>query len=402
MSSILNNSKLSVLQRRKTLAEVNHSSVQENESPPKRRRRSDTQLSELYMSHLRDASQLRVVAERMSWLKLAPLIMPEYPVDFEYIFKNWGMEIVSKLGEGSFSEVYRVRTRFNGENDFDVFKLIPVGQPGQPAFDHMLPEMSMCLAGRCLLESPRHRAPSFLSLRGTHLVQGQQTEDMIYAYEAFRRKCPQETEQPHPLDRPKNQFYVVFYTSYDGCELETELPKLSGDIRASIVLQVTYALAAAEQSFEFEHRDLHLSNVVLKDCDESDLEFRISGNRFRIKSFGKRAAVIDYGMCRLVVDEALHSTFEPEILVGPGMQRWTYREQHRMLGGNYENRCLETNGLWIRFIIRKLFKKRPISAKVFYAAQINRLYSELCENHLSARRCVEILENCELNQTLSI
>ena len=74
--------------------------------------------------------------------------MPEYPVDFEYIFKTWNMEIVSKLGEGSFSEVYRVRKRGQPEDDFDVFKVIPVGQPGQPTFDDLLPEMSMCLVGR--------------------------------------------------------------------------------------------------------------------------------------------------------------------------------------------------------------------------------------------------------------
>ena len=58
------------------------------------------------------------------------------------------MSIVSKLGEGSFSEVYRVRKEFDREDEFDVFKVIPVGQPGQPTFDDMLPEMSMCLAGR--------------------------------------------------------------------------------------------------------------------------------------------------------------------------------------------------------------------------------------------------------------
>lgn len=58
------------------------------------------------------------------------------------------MKIVSKLGEGSFSEVYRVRSKKTSGDDFDVLKVIPVGQPGQPSFDEMLPEMSMCLAGQ--------------------------------------------------------------------------------------------------------------------------------------------------------------------------------------------------------------------------------------------------------------
>lgn len=233
-------------------------------------------------------------------------------------------------------------------------------------------------------------------------MQGALTDEMISAFDEFRRLKPKESEQPHPLKRPAKQFYVAFYTSYDGRELESALAELSGDERTSIVLQVTYALAAAELSFEFEHRDLHLSNIVVKDCDERELEFRINAKPFAVRSFGKRAALIDYGMCRLVVDETLHSPFEPEILVGSGLQRRTYREQHRLLNGDYHNRCLKTNGLWIKFLIQKCFRRRPVNAKLCYAAQVNRLYSELCENDLSALQCVELLENCDLNVSQSL
>lgn len=233
-------------------------------------------------------------------------------------------------------------------------------------------------------------------------MQGPLTKEMVSAYESFREQKPGETEQKHPAERHRRQFYVVFYTSYDGCELEKELPNLSGDVRASVIMQVVYALAAAELGFEFEHRDLHLSNIVVQDSDVPEFDFRIGGQDFSIKSFGKRAALIDYGMCRLIVEDVLHSPFEPEILVGAGLQRSTYRKQHRLLGGNYLNRCLETNGLWILFLIKKLFPKRPVSSRLFYGAKVNRLFAELSSNHLSARHCVEILEDCRLDETLSI
>lgn len=61
----------------------------------------------------------------------------------------------------------------------------------------------------------------------------------------------------------------------------------------SITKQVTFALAVAETAFEFEHRDLHISNILVKPtADEYNL-FIISGQEYRVESCGFKVCLID-------------------------------------------------------------------------------------------------------------
>lgn len=100
-------------------------------------------------------------------------MIPEYPVSFDYIFDQWDVEVVSKIGEGSFSEVFRVRPVDFSEKDVGaheeyVFKVVPVGNHGQPKFEDLLPEMHMTLAGRYVMGLKPHWA--CYSKRGRSLI----------------------------------------------------------------------------------------------------------------------------------------------------------------------------------------------------------------------------------------
>ncbi|XP_022693253.1 uncharacterized protein LOC111262899 isoform X2 [Varroa jacobsoni] len=359
-------------------------------------------------------------------LKVLPLVIPEYPVNFTYLLNSWDIEVVAKIGEGSFSEVFQVRKiepsgDENTQTEY-VIKVVPVGNHGQPKFDDLLPEMHMSLAGRDLQESDVNRAPTFIGLQGMHLVYGEFTDEMASACQIFATNFPDDAEHPLPSERPVDQYFIVFFTSYDGVELETILPKLTTEQKCSIVLQITLGLAAAEAAFDFEHRDLHLSNLVVSDyeinnndtsndddggcasiattvsSDNNDhssmIEFRVEGKSYWVNSFGKKIALIDYGMSRLVVDETLYTSFSSSILEGHNLQRKTYREQHKLVGGigNYRTAMPETNGLWIKFLICKLFPKRPLNPnKAQYAIQVNQLYEALMLKPVCARNCLSLL-----------
>lgn len=241
-----------------------------------------------------------------------------------------------------------------------------------------------------------------------HLVRGEYTVAMASACSRFALENPTGTEHPPPDQRPIDQFFIVFFTSYEGLELEQQLPKLSPAQKCSIVLQITLGLAAAEAAFNFEHRDLHLSNLVISDYvnanGDDTIEFCVEGRDYSVKSFGKKAALIDYGMSRLVVDETLYTSFTSSILVGRDMQRKTYQAQFDLVQreGGYRAARPETNGLWIEFLIRKCFRKIPISSsRALYADQINRLHEILNRTPMCALDCLAVLTDCGTCSTLN-
>ncbi|OQR78115.1 serine/threonine-protein kinase haspin-like [Tropilaelaps mercedesae] len=364
-------------------------------------RRSFTRIKERHSQHS-VCKPCYVQLERIKYEKVLPLVVPEYPVSFTYLLNSWDLEVAAKIGEGSFSEVFCVTKVEPLAGHAYVIKVVPVGEHGQPRFEDLLPEMCMSLAGRNLLESDINRAPTFIGLQGLHLARGQYTPEMVAACEQFALDNPGEAEHPLPTERPVDQYFIVFFTSYDGVELESTLPVLTPAQKCSIVLQITLGLAAAEAAFDFEHRDMHLSNLVVSDYPSirngspanSLIEFRVEGRSHWVNSFGKKVALIDYGMSRLVVDETLYTSFSSSILEGRNMQRKTYREQHELVGGNggYRTARPETNGLWIKFLICKLFPKRPVNpSKASYAAQVNRLYEVLSTKAVCARSCIPLI-----------
>ena len=74
----------------------------------------------------------------------------------------------------------------------------------------------------------------------------------------------------------------------------------------SILTQVTFALAAAEDAYDFEHRDLHVSNILVKKTDKLGVEFVIKGRSYKVESCQVRASIIDMTFSRFTYSKSLH------------------------------------------------------------------------------------------------
>ena len=70
----------------------------------------------------------------------------------------------------------------------------------------------------------------------------------------------------------------------------------------SIFLQIAHALAVSERALEFEHRDLHWGNILVKECEanpEDTVLFRVSlEETYSVQSAGVLATVIDCSLSR--------------------------------------------------------------------------------------------------------
>lgn len=73
----------------------------------------------------------------------------------------------------------------------------------------------------------------------------------------------------------------------------------------SVLSQVAYALAVAEEMLQFEHRDLHWGNVLVRPTDTENIKYRLKGKPVSVPSQGVEASVIDFTMSRLTKGKLL-------------------------------------------------------------------------------------------------
>ena len=55
----------------------------------------------------------------------------------------------------------------------------------------------------------------------------------------------------------------------------------------------------AEEALQFEHRDLHWGNVLVRPTEEEEIVYKLRDQEVRIPTMGVEASVIDYSLSRL-------------------------------------------------------------------------------------------------------
>jgi hypothetical protein len=80
---------------------------------------------------------------------------------------------------------------------------------------------------------------------------------------------------------------------YFICYKERIRTKSRKEVLVSISSQLIALIAIAEEELEFEHRDLHSSNILIKRTNEEFAKYCINGNPFRIKLNGYFVTIID-------------------------------------------------------------------------------------------------------------
>ena len=56
----------------------------------------------------------------------------------------------------------------------------------------------------------------------------------------------------------------------------------------------------AENSFEFEHRDLHWGNILVRECSDAIQEFILDGMSHHVETHNVKATIIDFSLSRFV------------------------------------------------------------------------------------------------------
>ena len=207
----------------------------------------------------------------------------------------------------------------------------------------------------------------FIPLERVAVCKGPYDKLLLKAWDSYDFRKGSENENPAVW--AKDQLYVVFSTRNGGIDLENFNLHNSKEA-ISVLLQVTVALAVAEEACGFEHRDLHWGNILCK-RDKVDLEAtntrkaRLNGVDVTLDTYGVTASIIDFTLSRVEIKDESDVVFcdlslDPELFEGPkdDAQSETYRRMRKALNNQWGASCPQTNAFWLHYLADTMLTKK--------------------------------------------
>lgn len=167
--------------------------------------------------------------------------------------------------------------------------------------------------------------------------------------------------------------YVISVMRHDGQPLWWMMThkKLTAEQLSSVLVQVIVGIAIAETVYLYEHRDLHVSNILIKKTSNSLIPFVLNGKRYNILSNGVKATIIDATFSRLshngkVYYRDLTSTLRAygskKTPTRMSLQNRSYRQMVHITKNNWEQFAPKTNLIWLTYLCETLMKNEIMTA----------------------------------------
>ena len=214
--------------------------------------------------------------------------------------------MILQVGEGAFGEVFLLPSD-EDEGDNVVVKIVPVngdvlvnGQPQMKLID-MLAEIIISTELSRL--SSGSEAPGFLTVLRCNLTEGRYPDTLLQKWDDYDREKGSENDRPDDSlfgDKADTQKFVSLELKNGGQDLEN-ITLLNAAQGWAVFQQVAHATAIAEKILQFEHRDLHWGNVLVKSCQEKTIQYSYGQEAFEVETFGVRSTIIDFSLSRLSV-----------------------------------------------------------------------------------------------------
>ncbi|CAI8047888.1 Serine/threonine-protein kinase haspin [Geodia barretti] len=282
------------------------------------------------------------------------------PLPLTDFFTQQMVESVHKLGEGTFSEVFGCVSDTGTQL---AVKVIPIegdqlyNDERQTTYEEVLTEMVITkeLSQLEAQENASHFTENFLQIHRVTLAQGEYPVFLLKSWDSYAKTHVVENDRPDSF--PAEQLYVVMAVENAGSAVES-YQFSSVEEAVSVVGQVAGALAVGETALEMEHRDLHLSNILVRKTKQKSFTFRLDNQGFSLPSHGVKATVVDYTLSRVKQDECVsyHDLEQlPWLFEGRGdLQFDVYRDMRKITGGQWEKYHPSTNVMWLAFLATKL------------------------------------------------
>ncbi|CAI5449975.1 unnamed protein product [Caenorhabditis angaria] len=312
---------------------------------------------------------------------------------------------VKKLGEGAYGEVYA--TVMKGRRV--AIKIVPIeADEAKPLFNGqynggkmpscalVLPEV-VVLKELSKLNNPtsNNSTPNFITVVDCYMVRGKYPTGLTKAWDMYADMKESLNDRPAGYSTDK-QLYIAFVTANGGSDLESFIVSTENEVR-SILCQLMLSLIVAENELEFEHRDLHLGNVLIEKVEKTDkLEYKLNANPISINSFGIKTNIIDFTLSRIKKDGTtvfFNLENDEEIFEGQNdLQFDVYRRMRFNNNRNWQDFHPTTNLYWIEYLANKLIEE-PICPKNLLTPKRRKELKTIFKQLGRFRRCSETLQD---------
>lgn len=297
--------------------------------------------------------------------------------NIESWYHEWTLHCnVTKIAEGSFGSVFKLSDK-GGLQEATIGKLMPLrpktGKGSRKAgYTHVKDA-----ASEIRLLEIMSQVPGFVEFRSAEVLIGGLPKPLKREYRTYKAKCKSKKMSFCETQYPENQMWVFIEMGNAGTELEDALLPVSEDnmilerdehgqwmIRIQdardIFWGVTEALANGEEVQEFEHRDLHFSNICIqrKPVREDNGYLLIPSNA------NIEVTLIDYTLSRATLQNGLvicNSMTDEEVFSGEDdlqfdVYRWMREEMpgQELHSKEWEAFVPRTNVLWLYHLLEKL------------------------------------------------
>ncbi|XP_059844507.1 uncharacterized protein haspin [Hypanus sabinus] len=324
------------------------------------------------------------------------------PITFKECIPLSKLGKCEKVGEGVYGEVFQTK---NNGNDV-VFKIIPIegkkyvnGEP-QKRFAEILPEIIISKKLSQLNKGSENSTVGFISLYSVHCVKDSYPPELLKAWDKYNQIKTSENDRPDELQN--DQLYIIFEFEYGGCDLEsmrTKVPSL--EEARSILHQVTASLAVAETTLNFEHRDLHWGNVLIRKTSTKEVEYRLCGKTFNVNTHGYVAHIIDYTLSRMGKDVVYFCDLSADdsFFHGQGDYQFDiYRKMKEENLNNWADYNPHTNVLWLHYLADKMLHMRYKRTASKTLKMLKGMFQEFMKESLDYKSAVDLLQSSQLFQ----
>nr|XP_050861834.1 uncharacterized protein LOC127069144 isoform X1 [Vespula vulgaris]XP_050861835.1 uncharacterized protein LOC127069144 isoform X1 [Vespula vulgaris]XP_050861836.1 uncharacterized protein LOC127069144 isoform X1 [Vespula vulgaris]XP_050861837.1 uncharacterized protein LOC127069144 isoform X1 [Vespula vulgaris]XP_050861838.1 uncharacterized protein LOC127069144 isoform X1 [Vespula vulgaris] len=327
-------------------------------------------------------------------------------LSFKNLFSRKYLKFCRKIGEGVYGEVFL----YEKNRQKSVLKIIPIegvqlvnGEP-QKKFNEILSEIVIAKELHNLRFNENHNTSGFVEVKSIKCIEGKYPKEMVHLWKKYDEEKTSDNDCPSIFD--EKQLYISLELGHGGQDLESFEFHTAVEAH-TLFIQTALALAIAERSLKFEHRDLHWGNILISHTDEEYIYYKLDNKNISVLSNGIKVCIIDFTLSRMSYQGCCifnDLALDPTLFTAQGEYQFEiYRLMKDKLQNNWQEFEPYTNILWLHYVLDKMltmvrYKKKNLKK---HKNAIIQLY-DLKHIILSYQSAFDFVNNCEQISNLLI